>query len=320
MSNKSPILTILGVGLFSCIKKMSGSKNKIKSFKKLKEDYINIRIESEYSGEYRLDNLKSITPKDTFTSEKFRYMVVEFNKVNNNFLQKISNIDILQNFNSGADIHQYYMKYLKHNIPDDVFYSDFNLVNDYLNLIKEKQKLRSDKFYRALSEYNNHAEQYADQGYILIEPNIQDLLFPTFPFEIYIEEDSFKDKGRIKGKFIIEASLTKYQFDKIIHIKNKHARSSFFYSESFLEEIPELTFLPSNTSLKEDICNIVFKSIVDLLVSVFNLGSENWDRVVDLKINEDVESTRCEVWTKGNNKFIENAIIYKPEKTELRKF
>ena len=163
MLNKASINTILGISLVGFIKKMSGSTNKIKSFKKLKEDYINIRIESEYSSPYRYST-KTITPKDTFASEKFRYMVAEFNKVNNDFLQKISNIDILQNFNSGADIHQYYMKHLKNNIPDDVFYSDFNLVNDYLSLIKEKQKLRSDKFYRALSEYNNFAEEYADQG------------------------------------------------------------------------------------------------------------------------------------------------------------
>ena len=67
-------------------------------------------------------------------------MVAEFNKVNNDFLQKISNIDILQNFNSGADSTSI-IWHLKNNIPDDVFYSDFNLVNDYLSLIKKNKNL-----------------------------------------------------------------------------------------------------------------------------------------------------------------------------------
>ena len=118
---------------------MSGSINKIKSFKKLKEDYINIRIESEYSSPYRYST-KTITPKDTFASEKFRYMVAEFNKVNNDFLQKISNIDILQNFNSGADIHQYYMKHLKTTFQMMFSTLISNFVNDYLEPDKRKTK------------------------------------------------------------------------------------------------------------------------------------------------------------------------------------
>jgi hypothetical protein len=172
------------------------------------------------------------------------------------------------------------------------------MVGDYISYIEPKQRLTIQEFYMRLSEEDPTL-------------TIDELLFPAFDFQLYghkydpyykyrqISKEEFRagitsrpnQKGF--GIFIIESRMSKNTFDKFCRSKNKSQNTS--------------------SSIKESLCDSMTEFVRELISKVFpNLlyaGFKTNFRVLD-----------CEVWTKDKNSFIEHAILYKSDDTELRKF
>jgi len=297
MLNKSSIASILGVSILGYSKNLLGSKNNNRQFEHLEEDYINIKIKYQYRYP---DNIYDVYLYDSLLGDDFRKIVDAFTKINQEYKEKISKINILEKFRSGFDIHQHYMNYIKRNIPDDIFSSNFNMIGDYISYIESKQRFAIQDFYLRLSE------EYPTV-------TIDDLLFPAFDFQIYGKKDGpyygprtpayrlrsgeyFYHRPECFDLFIIESRMSKNAFDKLCRVKNRSQTTS--------------------SSIKESLCDLITDFFRQLIFEMF-------PRLIDNDIRHFKTNFRvldCEVWTKDNNKFIEHAILYSSSDTELRKF